>query len=445
MSRYPLISAALAAGSLFAGASAVAQTAPNDNRTLGQILFDRGVSLSADYTGEAASNPSGGIRHSTDYAGQIHLGGDFDFNKIANIAGSSAHIDIDQRHGRNLAADAIGNNTSVQEIYGTQDVHLANLTLEQKLFDDRIDITAGRTVANITFLNSPIYCNFQSNSACGNPTFVFKDSNFTYWPASSWGGDIKGMLTDTLYLHAGAYEVNPYDKLTSKSNGIDFSTTDATGATIPFELGYATSFANDAMPRHYQIGGWYDDSDYSDPVNDAKGNKAILSGNPYATNHGRSGAFFRFDQMIWRPDANSKRGLTLFGVVMTRVSGRVNEDQYYELGLLQTGTFAGRDQDTLGFVINDQEFSNLALSQIRAARQSAGGTGSIPAREVMMELAYGAQITPAVRLSPNLQYIVNPDQMAEPFRTKSIPDAFVVGFKFTVDLANFVGLAAPAH
>jgi phosphoenolpyruvate-protein kinase (PTS system EI component) len=64
------------------------------------------------------------------------------------------------RQNADLAADDIGNNTSVQEVYGTQNLHLAVLTIEQKLLDGRLDITAGRTVANIAFLNNPLYCDF---------------------------------------------------------------------------------------------------------------------------------------------------------------------------------------------------------------------------------------------------------------------------------------------
>jgi porin len=52
----------------------------------------------------------------------------------------------------------------------------------------------------------------------------------------------------------------------------------------------------------------------------------------------------------------------------------------------------------------------------------------------MMELAYGYQLSPGIRLSPNLQYILHPDQQAEPFRTRNIPNAFVIGLKFTVAL-----------
>lgn len=439
--RTLILSTALAASGPVLGIEAArAQTA---ERSPGQILYDEGVSLKADYTGEAASNPSGGARQSTDYAGQIHLGADLDLDKLLNAEGTSAHVDLVQRHGRSLSNDAIRNNTSVQEIYGTQDAHLATLTIEQKLFNDRVDVTAGRTEGNTVFLHSPLYCNFQSNSTCGNPTLIFKDSNLAGWPSSSWGGDIKGKMTEKLYLHAGAYEVNPYDGLTGRSYGLDFRTDHATGVMVPFELGYETNFANDDLPRHVQIGGWYDDSDYDDPLLDTHGNYSVLTGQSAATDHGRSGAYIHVDQTVWRPDPNSRRNLAVFGVAMTSVSGRVTEGQYYEVGLLQTGTFANRDQDTLGFVVNDQEFSNLALDSIRAARVSAGGSGSVPRREVMMELAYGAQVTPSIRLSPNLQYIINPDQQADPYRTKAIPDAFVVGFKFVIDLAKITGLAAP--
>jgi porin len=423
---------------------ALAQTAAQTpSATPGQILYRDGIAITANYTGEAAANPTGGIRQGSDYAGQIYIGADFDLQKMLGLEGTSVHMALTQRHGRNLAADDIGNNTSVQEVFGTQNLHLAFFTIEQKLLHDRLDITLGRTVANITFLNSPLYCYFQSNSACGNPTFIFKDSNFTYFPASSWGGDAKYDLTKTLYVHAGGYEVSPVDK-TFTSYGLNFSGQGDTGVVVPFELGYATNFTNDSRPRHYQIGGWYDDSAYGDPLLDANGQVAVLTGQPYARHHDRSGAFIRFDQMLTRPDPNSDRGLTLFGVAMTRISGQETENRFYEIGVLQMGTFPGRDQDDIGFVVNDQEFSNRALANVRAARTQAGGHGDIPSREIMMELTYGAQITKAVRLTPNLQYIINPDQMAEPSRTRNIPNAFVVGLKFTVDLSDLAGLSSPA-
>ena len=404
------------------------------------LLLAPGVALTLNYTEESAGNPVGGIQQGAAYTGQAFLGIDFDMKTLANIDGGAVHFVVTQRHGNNLAADYIGNNTSVQEVYGTQNFHLAQLTYEQKFWNDRIDFEIGRSVANVSFLASPVYCSFQSNSTCGNPTFIFKNSNFTYFPASSWESQVRFLLTDKVFFHIGAYEVNPDDK-TATTNGFDFGVDHATGVTIPFELGYSTDFSNDAMPRHYGIGGYYDASQYSDPFTDANGNPAVLTGLPYQNHFGRSGLYARFDQVIWRPDPDSQRNLTLFGVLMANVSGYTQEDQFFELGLLKTGTFAGRDVDTIGLLVDDQRFSKLFLSDIAAARVMAGGTNQIPRDEIMMELNYGYQVNSTIRITPNLQYIINPDQNAEPFRTKNIPDAFVIGCKATIDVSTLMNYA----
>lgn len=403
-----------------------------------QPLADSGISLSLGYTGEAASNLSGGVRRDAAFAGQVYVGADLDMDRIAGIDGGALHFAVTNRHGQSLSAIALGNNTSVQEIWGTQNTHLAILTWQQKLFDGALDIEAGRSQANIHFLNSSLYCNFQSNSACGNPTFVFKNSNFTYFPASSWMAHAKLHFTPKVMLHAGVYEVN-LDRKRATDNGFNFSTKNATGVIIPWELSYGSDFSNDRLPRHYIVGGWFDRGDYADPLRDEQGGIAILTNRPAATRHGRSGLYVRFDQMLTRPDPASERGLSLFGVAMTNLSGRGEESHFLELGLVQTGTFAGRDRDTIGFVINDQRFSDLAMERMRAARASVGGTADIKRHQYMMELAYGAQTGPAIRLSPNIQYIVNPDQTGAPFRTGNSSNAFIVGFKFTVDAMSLIG------
>ena len=426
---------------LSAGVSVLALVAPAHARmapsgqtatakTPGQILYDNGLSLSLSYTGEAAGNPSGGIRQGTDYTGQVYLGADFDLSKILGLDGTTVHLAITDRHGRNLAADYIGNNTSVQEVYGTQNLHLAVFTIEHKLFNGRLDVQAGRTVANIAFLNSPYYCLFQSNSTCGNPTFIFKDSNFTYFPASAWGGDARFLFTPDTYIHSGVYEVSPVDK-TFLDHGFNWNGEGDTGVITPTELGYTRG------DNLYAIGGWYDTGAYSDPLDDADGQPALVTGQAYAQHHDRSGLFLRFNQ-----DLND-HGLTVFGVFMTKLSGRVQENQFYDLGIVQTGTFPGRHQDKVGFVIDDQEFSNLFLENIQTARESVGGSGNIPRREIMMELHYLAQVTPAITIEPNLQYIINPDQSSEPYRATNIPNAFVVGVKFSVDVANILQLSPP--
>ncbi|ASG22382.1 OprB family porin [Nitrospirillum viridazoti] len=432
----PRITGLLVTAGLFMHATAGAAETPGAP-ALGDRLANAGLSLTLDYTGEAAANPSGGLRQGSAYAGQLHAGADADLERILGLDGTVLHAALTQRHGRNLAADAIGNNTSVQEVYGLQNLHLLTLTLEKKLLDGRVDMEVGRMVANAAFLNNPLYCHFQTNAICGNPVFVNHVSNYTSAPGSSWAGRVKADLTDTLYAHVGAYEANPRDQ-SPTGHGLHFGTDGATGVVVPFELGYAPGDRASSLPGHYQVGGWYDSSTYSDPLNDAMGRPSVLTGRPGMTEAGRWGASGRFDQVVWRSASNPARTLSVFGVAMASVSGRAVEDRYFALGVVQTGLVEGRDQDTLGLVITDQRFSDLTLARIAAARASVSSTVSAARHEVMMELAYGMQVTSGVRVSPNLQYIVNPDVTARPFTRDNPADAFVVGLKFTVDIAHIL-------
>ncbi|WCS25537.1 carbohydrate porin [Methylobacterium sp. NMS14P] len=429
------------ADSAAGAADTLGQTATPPTLPPGTLDLGNGLSVLANYTGQGAINPVGGIRQGSAWAGQVFFGIDGDLQRLAGIDDASFHVAVTNRHGRSLSNDVIGNNTSVQEIFGGgQTTRLTLLSYQQKLFDNRLDIEVGRLVANIAFLNSPIYCNFESNSACGNPTFVFKTSNFTFWPVSSWGAHAKAWVTDTVFFHVGAYEVNPLHQQPG-DNGLDFFLKGATGAIVPFELGYSTAPANDALPRNYGIGGWYDASDYADPAQDVTGRPAVLTGLPAMTRFGRSGVYARFDQMVWRPDPTAIQGLTLFGVAMAGTSGRLVEDYFLELGALQTGTFTDRPFDTVGFVINTQAFSRLAVSNIAMAQSAMGLVRKTPTQQVMMELNYGIQINPAIRLTPNLQYIVDPDRTRFPFYRRNIPDALVFGVKLSVDLFTLAGLA----
>ena len=120
--------------------------------------------------------------------------------------------------------------------------------------------------------------------------------------------------------------------------------------------------------------------------------------------------------MVWRPDPTAPQGLTLFGVAMAGTSGRLVEDYFLEIGALQTGTFAGRPYDTLGFVINTQKFSPLALGNIILAQASLGINRQIPNQQVMMELNYGIQVTPRdpPDAEPAIHHQPRPDSLSLP-------------------------------
>ncbi len=384
--------------------------------------------LKLAYTGEAAALLDGGKDNGTAYAGQLMLGTDVDLDKLFGWHGATVKAYAIQRHGTNLSNSSLGNSTSVQEIYGGQGERLANLTLEQKLFDGRLELEGGRSIANVHFLGSDLCGYFQTNSACGNPTFVFRTSNFTYWPVSSWAAHAKAWLTPNVYVHVGAYEVNP-TQAEDGEHGLNWSTRDATGVIVPYAVGYKADGKDGGLAAMYELGGWQDNSDYRDPLNDANGNPAVLSGLEYAERRGRSGAFARFEQQVTRDDNDGDRGLTVFGAVLKGTSGQLIEDHFIQLGLVQRGTFASRPDDNIAFVVTQQKYSDQAIENLRLARAAAGGTGTPADNQIMMELSYGIQVTPRLRVAPNLHYVIHPDQFNEPSRQTDLPNALIAGLR----------------
>lgn len=382
------------------------------------------------YTGEAAAMLGGGEDSGSAYAGQAMVGLDVDLDKAMGWSGATLKAYVINRHGTNLVNSSLGSSTSVQEIYGGQGTRLANLTIEQKLLDDRLVLEAGRSVANIHFLGSDLCQYFQGNSACGNPTYVFRTSSFTWWPVSSWMADAKAWVTPQVYVHVGAYQIDP-SQAQDGEHGLRWSTREATGWIVPYAVGWQSP----ADARHkamYELGGWQDNAPYRDPLYDATGTPAVQSGQEYASRHGRSGMYARFEQQVSGPDA--MHGLTVFGAVLKGTSGQLIEDWFAQAGVVHKGTFARRPQDDVAFVITRQQYSDAALENLRLARAAAGGVGTPPSGQTMMELSYGIAINPHLRIAPSLHYVMHPDQFNAPGRLRDLPNAWVAGLRFDLSL-----------
>jgi porin len=381
------------------------------------------------YGGQAAANISGGQQAGGAYAGRVILSARFD---VESTLGGELELMVTARHGHELSEEAIGNNTSVQEIYGPHETNLALVAYRRSYLDQRLELEAGRLVANTAFLSSPLYCHFQSNALCPCPASVFRASNFTFFPAPSWGLRAKAWLTDSWYLHGGAYEVNP-EQRRATSDGLNWSTSGMTGVIAPFEVGYRNRSHEDELLTHVRLGGWRDTSDYADPSRDETGGLALLTGRPHATRAGRSGVFVQFEKALVRAPLGSQRGLMLFGAALKATAGRALEDRLVALGMVQTGTFAGRDADSFAIALTDRRFSRWAMEQVRAGRAFVGGDVAPHRHQYIAELSYGLQLREGVRVTPNLQYIGHPDQISNPFRPRNTPDALVLGLKFTID------------
>jgi hypothetical protein len=87
-------------------------------------------------------------------------------------------------------------------------------------------------------------------------------------------------------------------------------------------------------------------------------------------------------------------------------------------------------------------YNKSFLNSLYGQCMAEGGTQRPDSNLIMMELNDTAQLTPWLNMTPNLQYVVNPDgQGALAYPVKTIKNAFVVGLQFQIDVADLLGLS----
>ncbi|GLR68859.1 porin [Acidocella aquatica] len=424
-------------GLIFSGAAHAQTTDAPPVVQLGQTLAAKGIYLNANYFGEFATNPSGGVKQGSAYADQAAFGADADLQKLVGWQGGTLHLELTNRDGRDLANDTINNSVAAQQIYGGgQTYNLTTLTLEQKLLNGMLDITAGRTELDQLTLNDPIYCHFQSNAFCGQPDIMGKIINASFWPVSVWAGKVVISPVRDWSLEIGVADHDPKDSA-SPHHGFDFSTTNSNGVEIPIELDYKTSFADDNYPRRYDVGAVFDRTAYSYAQYDAKTN-TLGSGNGY----GRTMVYVQAKQMVYRPDMNSDRGLTVFGAAVFGPDAHQSADYNLTAGAVYQGPLASRPADSLGIAVGDLHYRSNFIDQLYAYRTNTlGGSGRPASNLIMAEIDYDAYLTPYLDVMPNLQYIVHPDGLgAQAYPGHNLNDAFVVGLQFNLNVGKFIGL-----
>jgi carbohydrate-selective porin OprB len=87
----------------------------------------------------------------------------------------------------------------------------------------------------------------------------------------------------------------------------------AASGSILVQFGYRTTLQNDPYPRAFPIGGFYNNGHYADPLLNTAGQNRILAAGVAKTDVGASELYIQGQQMVYRPDMSTDRGLTVFG------------------------------------------------------------------------------------------------------------------------------------
>jgi porin len=411
---------------------------------VGRTLADRGIYLRLLAVDEFAGNVTGGQGRGVGNSYALPFGFDLDLDRLVGWKGAAIHYSMNVSRGSSLAADHTGNAISFQTRYKAfQNLRLAALALEQNLFDGKVNVSGGR-VAPLTYFNaSTLYCTFQSNSVCFNPAVVpIQDRALGFFPYNTWGARIKVAPTKSFYAQVGIFEANT--SLLS-TNGFDWSTKGATGHQTAVEIGLQSGSPRAAHPYHLRIGAYGNTSDVTDPILNTRGLPRIGpagAGGAPLVYKGQSGWYVMGDVVPTTISGDRKRPVTVFGGVIGSTADYVPFKGQAIAGVIVTGPFAARPQDTLGLVGSYIRLGSRQRALLQASRALAGGTDRVFPDEGVFELNYGIAAARGVRISPNVQYIVSPDNFTQPRAVRRSGDILAFGLRLSVDGAALLGLPA---
>jgi porin len=428
---------------LASGGSAFAQT----ETSLGKRLADDGIYLKGFYQGTLYANVSGGNKRATVYYNDVLYGADFDLKKMAGLDGAVVHFSLDSRFGgfpqgvNDLSGSAMG---FLQGAGPSNVTRLNEITLDQFLSGGKLQFVVGRTTLASYFGTSDLYCQFVT-TVCSNigPFNWSANSNAPFWPISTWAGMVSLQPTRNVYLRAGVSESNPGRYLHGGfpwNSG--WSTRHATGVFVPVEIGYATSASEDRHPRKFDVGFYYDSSDFPDFRYNTQGQKLAFFGGTPARNGSQTAVYAQAQQTIWRPDPSSARGLTPFAAVMFNTSGRALVQSYAQLGLVMQGTFPSRPNDRLGLLFIHNEFNGRASGAVNDRIAAQGLSGHVPNTEQIIEANYDFEVARGIHLKPYTDYTFHPDQnlftISQP--NPRVRHAWAVGVQFSIGFNEAFGL-----
>lgn len=130
---------------------------------------DFGIEFALNYTANIAGNPVGGIYQGFTYTDNIGFGARLNLEKLIGWHGAALTVSGLDRNGTSLSQQYIGNQFTVQQVYGGQTAMLYALYLTQKMWDDIAELKVGRFATGDDFASSPLYWLYMNNGIDGNP------------------------------------------------------------------------------------------------------------------------------------------------------------------------------------------------------------------------------------------------------------------------------------
>ena len=382
-------------------------------------LDAQGISFLLQLQTEFAGNVSGGLRRSAADDNQIGLESDIDWSRLAGIGGFSSHAVAITRFGGNAGRGYGDNLLRPQDFLninaGNAVVHLVYAYGQETFARGRVDAAFGRLPVSLDYAASPLYCNFENRSFCGNPRALSANSSgFSVYPEPVWGGRLRLHPLRVLYIQLGLYTVESgTSQVAVYRSGFHLDGADIIGEEFPLELGYEPQYGRDALLGHYKIGAGYNNAPHPDLYVDASGSAIVQSRQPPRIRHGSTEGWLLFDQMVFRNGPGITNGLIVFGgFVRPDATTSTYGDQSF-IGLIDRGFLRARPRDAVGIAFSTLQVSPslTATEQLDLQRRRPFGTGitGVQSHEQVLETFYDVRFLGSIDIQPDLMYVFRPN------------------------------------
>jgi porin len=209
---------------------------------------DTGIEFSGTYTTDLAGNPVGGMEQGFTYTDNIAFGAKLDLEKLVGWQGATFTIAATDRNGTSLSQNYIGNQFTVQQIFGGQTIILTGLHLTQRLLDDKMEIKVGRFSAGDDFASSPLYWLYMNNGIDGNPQALPVNASFSAYPWASWAARVRFEPSPDWNAMFGLYQVS--NKTFNRYlHGVNFSFEPTDGVMFLGQVGWTPEFFRRPVKR----------------------------------------------------------------------------------------------------------------------------------------------------------------------------------------------------
>jgi porin len=413
------------------------------------LLSQYGVSFALSETSEVLGNVTGGVRQGFEYDGLTQMALQLDTQQAFGWYGGTFRASALQIHGRNLSQDNLLTLQTASGIEADRATRLWELWYQQKFLDeDRLDVKIGQQSLDQEFIVSQNALIFV-NTMFGWPMVPSADlpGGGPAYPLSALGVRARVRATNSLTLLAGVFNGSPVannigDPQQQNPSGTSFPLNG--GALVIGELQYSYPALGQmvygggasTLSGTYKVGFWYDSENFDDLQFD---NTGLSLANPLSngmplSHHGDYSVYGVIDQMIWRSSELEEADRT--ANVFVRAMGAPQGDRSLIVFSLNAGLnihepILHRDDDTFGIGMGYARVSGATSALDRATTFYTGTFQPVRSGETYVEVTYQYQLTPAVQLQPDFQYVFNPGGgIVNPnVPTQAVKDEAVLGVR----------------